>query len=68
MLLLFKSEQFLLKIVDSSVQVVGAVIKHAHSLITARLIVKNYYDHVPVNIFTFVCIIFENLLRPLKAI
>ena len=68
MLLVLKVEQLLLQIVNGAIKVVGALVQHAHALVATGLVVQNYYDHVAVNIFAFVGVVFEDLLGSLEAV
>lgn len=68
LVLLFEAQQFLLQVVDGTVEVVRTVVQHAHALVAAGLVVEHDDDHVSVHLFALVRIVFQNLLRAFQAL
>ena len=68
LVLLFEAQQLLLQVVDGPVEVVGAVVQHAHPLVAAGLVIEDYNDHVPINFLALIRVVFKNLLCPFEAL
>lgn len=66
--MVLEADDFLLEIVNSAIEVVRAVIQHAHPLIAAGLVIKDNNDQVSVHIFSLICEVFQDLFCSFQSL
>ena len=66
--ILAEIRNFLIQVVNSSVEVARTIDKQVLSLVAARLVVQDDDDHVPIDFLPFSGQLFEQLLSPLQVL
>ena len=57
-----------MEIVDGAVEVVGAFVQHAHSLIAACLVVQHDDNHISIHLLAVVGVVFEDAFSLLELV